>query len=135
MRYDTTQNPLYKQWAADKVGVTDFGPCATLAFFSDDLELQAVVVYSQVGEKNCEINIASQSAKWCSKLVLKISFAVPFIQYGLNRLTATIRESNTKSIALVERLGFRRVGELEQFYESGESAILYGLTKTQCRWI
>jgi RimJ/RimL family protein N-acetyltransferase len=135
MRYDTTQNPLYKQWAAKVIGVKEFGPCATLAFFTDDLELQAVVVYSHVDEKNCEINIASHSPKWCSKLVLKIGFAIPFIQYGLNRMTATIRESNTKSIALVERLGFRRVGELEEFYESGESAILYGLTKTQCRWL
>ena len=135
MRYDTTQNPLYRQWAAERTGVEDFGPCATIAFFNDDLELQAVVIYSHVFEKNCEISIASQSPKWCSKLVLKILFSIPFMQYGLNRLTATIRESNKKSISLVERLGFRRVGELEEFYESGESAILFGLTKKQCKWI
>ena len=135
MRYDTTQNPLYKQWAADIIGVKEFGPSATIAFFSDDLELQAVVVYNRLSDKNCELNLATVSPKCFIKITLKIAFSIPFQQYNLNRITTMVRSDNKKAVKLNERLGMKRIGELEQYYADGQTAYLYGMLKNECRWI
>ena len=135
MRYDTSQNPLYLEYASNLTGTKDFGENKTIAFASDENKIMAVVVYNALDEKNCGISIASSSPKWCSKLVLKIAFGFPFIQLGLNRVTGTIRDSNHKARKNAERLGFTQEGELKEYYENGESAIIYGLTKSECIWI
>ena len=129
---DTSQAPRYLDYVSELTGTKDFGPCKSIAFWGDGL--LAVVIYNAVDEKNCGISIASSSPKWCTRQVLRAIFSVPFIQYKLNRVTATIRASNIKSRSLVERLGFTLEGELKQYYEN-ESAIIYGLTKDGCKWL
>ena len=133
MDYDTSQDPRYLEYASELTGTKDFGPCKTIAFWGDGL--LAVVIYNAVDEKNCGISIASSSPKWASKSVLKAAFGFPFIQLGLNRVTGTIKASNKKAIRNAERLGFTLEGELKQYYENGESAMIYGLTKDNCRWL
>ena len=134
MRYDTSQAPQYLQYASELTGTRDFGENKTIAFF-DDKTLTAVVVYNALDEANCGISIASSTPKWCTKLVLKVAFGFPFLQLGLNRVTGTIRESNKRARRNAERLGFTLEGELKQYYTDGESAIIYGLTKNECKWI
>ena len=136
MRYDTSQNPLYEQFACELTDTESFGPCKTIAFISaDNTELRAVVVYHGLDHRSIGISIASNTPKWCSKLVLKIIHGFPFIQMGCNRITATVRESNTKSRSLVTRLGYKQEGELKQYYSNGDSAIIYGLLKSECEWL
>jgi RimJ/RimL family protein N-acetyltransferase len=132
LKTDTSQDPEYLEWASILTGTKDFGPCKTIAFYSDTLE--AVVVYNAFDEGNCGISIATSSPKWATKLSLRAIFGYPFIQLGLNRVTATINASNSKSISLCIRLGFRLEGELKQYYENGNSAMIYGLTKDNCGW-
>jgi len=133
MNYDTSQDPRYLEYVSELTGTKSFSNCKTIAFWGDGL--LAVVIYNALEEKNCGISIATSSPKWCTKLVLKAIFGFPFIQLKLARVTATIRESNAKSRSLVERLGFILEGELKQYYENGESAMIYGLTKDDCRWL
>lgn len=133
MKYDTSQDPEYLEFVSKLTGTKDFGECKTIAFYGD--ELQAVVVYNAQDESNISISIATSTAKWCTKLTLKVLFGYPFQQLELNRVTACIRESNSKSLSLVQRLGFILEGELKQYYDNGESAMIYGLTKDNCRWL
>lgn len=133
MLVDTSQAPEYLEFVSLLTGTKDFGPCKTIAIH--DNTLLAVLVYNSMDEANIGISIASTSPKWCSKLSLRVIFGFPFIQLDLNRVTATIRESNHRSIDTVKRLGFTLEGELKQYYENGESAMIYGLTKDNCRWI
>ena len=133
MNYDTSQDPRYLDYVSELTGTKDFGNCKTIAVWDDGL--LAVVIYNAVEEKNCGISIATSSPKWASKAVLKVIFGFPYIQLKLNRITATIRETNSKSISLVRRLGFVLEGELNQYYDNGESAMIYGLTKDDCRWL
>jgi len=131
---ETDQNPAYLGYAQILTGTRDFGKCKTIGF-TDNGILLAVVVYNAHDESNIGISIATTTPKWCTKLVLKTIFRFPFIQLGLNRVTATINENNLKSRSLVERLGFILEGELKHYYQTGESAMIYGLLKDDCRWI
>lgn len=129
---DTSQAPHYLDFASRLTGTKDFGPCKTIAILNHGA--LAVVVYNAQDEMNIGISIATSSPKWCSKRVLKVIFGFPFIQLGLNRVTATINENNAKSISLVERLGFQKEGYLRQYYDNS-GAVIYGITKDECRWL
>ena len=131
MRVDVSQN--YLEYMSRLTGTKDFGNCKTIAFWDD--ELLAVVLYNCLDEANCQMSIASSSPKWATKVSLKVAFSFPFIQLGLGRVSATIRESNQKSISLAERLGFKQEGMLREYYLNGENALIYGLLKRECNWL
>lgn len=133
MYADTSQSPEFVDYVCRLTGTKAFGENKTIAFIDD--ELLAVVLYSGKDEQNIMMSIASSTPKWCTRKALKVMFGFPFIQLNLNRVTAYIRESNEPSISLVKRLGARLEGELGNYYESGESAMIYGITKNDCRWI
>jgi len=137
VKYDVSQDPEYLDIAADIIGVPHFNPdlTYTIGIFDDDCEFQGVLLYNNWEEKNVSMHIASVTPKWCTKSVLKVIFTYPFMELGVNRVTAAIREGNTKSRSLVERLGFKQEGELRHYYDTGESDIIYGMTKEECRWI
>ncbi len=129
---DLAQKPEYLEFAQRLTKTKSFGACQTIAFVSDGV--MAVVVYNAFDEQNCGISIATNSPKWCSRRVLQMIFSYPFSVLKLRRVTATIRQSNEKSRSLVERLGFDLEGELGEYYENGESAMIYGLKKRESRW-
>jgi hypothetical protein len=133
VKVDTSQNPYFLRFAQGLTGVEDFGHCRTIAFYERDV--LAVVVYNAVEDKNCGISIAANNPKWCTRTVLRCSFGYPFIQLGLNRVTGVIRASNERALSLNQRLGFKHEGEMREYYDNGESAMIYGLTKSECKWI
>ena len=53
-----------------------------------------------------------------------------FSQMKVRRVTARCRESNTKSAALIRRLGFRHEGR-QPFYYGDEAAIIFGKTDSE----
>lgn len=137
MKYDFSQDPEYLDIAADIIGIPGFDPerTYTIAIFDDDCEFQAVVLYNSYKEMNVEMHIASVSPKWATKGVLKVLFTYPFLELGVQHITAAVRENNHKARDMVGRIGFKQEGELRQFYDTGESDILYGMIKDECRWI
>ena len=58
---------------------------------------------------------------------------VGFAEMGLNRIEATIGPENTRSVNVVERLGFRKEGLLrERFFYGGRrrDELVYGLLRS-----
>lgn len=133
MIVDTSQDPMHLVFVSKLTGTQDFGPCKTIAFLSENSK--AVVVYNWKDESNIGMSIAATSPKWCNRKAIKIAFGFPFIQLGMNRVTSIIRETNEKSIKLVKGLGFRFEGEMRGYYENGDSALMFGLLKNECKWI
>lgn len=133
MNIDTSQDPRFLEFATKITGTKDFGDCKTIAVI--DEEILAVIVYNTFDEANCGLSIATSSPKWCSRRIIRICLGYPFLQLNLNRITCLIRESNTPSISLCSRLGFRPVGELKEYFHNGESALIFGLTRHECIWL
>lgn len=133
----TEQNPAFSLYAAKALDVDGFGPHATIAV-SDGQRIIAVVVYSKYDQYQCEVAIVTVSPTWASRRIMNILFGYPFIQLGCSRITTIIRADNLKSISLAERLGFvRETAEtgLRQYCRDGTNAHIYGLLKSECRWI
>ena len=56
----------------------------------------------------------------------------PFNQLGLDMMVAWVRDSNSKSLWLCKKLGFKEEGHVDQFFRSGEGCTILRLTKEDC---
>jgi len=137
VKFDVSQDPEYLDIAADIIGVPTFDAdmTYTIGVFDAACEFQAVILFNNWEEKNVSIHIASVSPKWATREVLKVAFTYAFLELGVQRVTGTVRENNTKARALNLRLGFKQEGVMRQFYDTGESDIIFGMTKDECKWI
>lgn len=127
------QSPYIVKWAAKILQVDGFGPCKTIAIADKDLE--AVWVYSKYDGNQCEVAVASVSPKWCTRRNLKVLFSFPFRQMECHRITGIIRKDNQRAISLVERLGAIKEGELREYCLDKTNAVIFGMLKSECRWI
>lgn len=66
-----------------------------------------------------------------SKGLIREVFNYIFVKAGCARCTCLIRKSNTRSIRLAEKLGFKKEGVLRKYY-GDEDAFVYGLLKEEC---
>lgn len=122
-------------WASKILNVA-FDPkqCAWVANVSDSGELLAVVIYTRFSPWNCEMSVASASPKWASRGFIRAAFHYPFKQCGMNRVTAAVEPDNTKSIDMLERLGFVREATLAEWF-GDKDAYVYRMTRKECKWL
>jgi RimJ/RimL family protein N-acetyltransferase len=72
---------------------------------------------------------------WLTRANLREWFSYPFLQLGCNRVTSLVAKSNRKSRELVERLGGVREGRIRGARGPGKASIIYGMLKSECKWI
>lgn len=131
------QDPAFPAYVAKVLKVDGFGKHKTLAV-SDGKEIVMIAVYHRYDGYQCEVALVARKPTWASRRILSMICGYPFIQLGCNRVTTVIRTDNHKSISLVERLGFKRETTeegLRQFCQDGSNAHIYGMLKSECRWI
>ncbi len=85
--------------------------------------------------RNCEVAIAADSPRWCSRRILRMAFSIPFEGLGCRRVTARINVHNDKSRRLCEGLGFQLEGLLRKADIDGTDMLIYGLLKEECRFL
>lgn len=129
------QDLFILEWASDILGVK-FDPkqCAWIAKVSQDFDIIAVVVYTRFSPWNCEMSIASKNPKWASKGFLKFAFSYPFEQLKLTRVTAAVEPDNSKSIDMLERLGFIQEATLSEWF-GDKDALIYRMKRSECKWL
>jgi RimJ/RimL family protein N-acetyltransferase len=92
--------------------------------------LVAGVVYCNFSKTGCNMHVASVSPYWFTKEFAKVIFAVPFNQWGYERVTALVYEDNPRSWKFIERIGF----VLEGVMRGLQPVRVYGLLKSESRW-
>lgn len=94
-----------------------------------------VVLAPRGGGFDAELSIAIEPECRISPGHLKTLFRVVFDVFGLKRVTCHIAKGNKPAIRFVERLGFRREGNLRRGYDGHQRALVYGMTADECRWL
>ena len=94
----------------------------------------AGVVYNGFREGDCNMHIATDDPRWCSRRVLSVLFQYPFIQLGQRRVTAICARRNKRARKFVERVGFKVEGKIRHAFRK-DHAIVYGMLINECRWI
>lgn len=123
-------------WALEKIGLAAFRPDARAIGMEKDGELVAVVVFDNFSDVDCHMHIASDGTRrWMNRELLVRTFAYPFIQLGLARVTGMVEEGNDAALRFDEHLGFQREGYHPQAGSDGRAMISLGLLRESCRFV
>lgn len=122
-------------WALERIGIESFRRDAYSLGLEREGELVAVVVYDGFSRCDCNMHLASDgSGKWMNKAILAASFAYPFIQLRLNRVTGLVPAKNQEALKLNEHLGFEREGLCLKALPDDDMVVM-GLLRENCRWV
>ncbi len=147
---DLDQKQEYFDWLTDQLKMprirreplsvkhSNGRPEKVIANLDEHGGILCVVMYSGFSDANCELTIASSSAKWCTRQFLKKALSYPLIHLGLQRVTFVVQSDNEKSLSLCDRLGAKREGILRSWFKDDGKpfdAIVFGLLATECKWI
>ena len=121
-------------WAQERVGVTFRRDAYTLGLERNG-SLVAVVVFDNFSDADCNMHVASDGTRsWMSKNLLLATFAYPFTQLGLRRVTAMVPAKNAQALAFDEHIGFVREGYHPHALPDDDLVSL-GLLRENCRFI
>lgn len=122
-------------WALKVIGLDMFRPDAKAIGLKRDGEIVAVTVYDGFSQCDCNMHIASDGSKqWLSRAFLTASFAYPFIQLGLRRVTGLVPSRNSDALRFDTNLGFEFEGLCRDALPDDDIIIL-GMRKAHCRFI
>jgi len=127
------QDEVVAAWASSRLGTAIVRPYVAIGV-GDGSGLHAAMVFNDFTGANIEITVASDPNGWTRQAVRE-AFAYPFRQAGCRRLTMRTRADHAVMLDIADRLGFRREGVLREFYDDGCDAIVFGLLRSECRWI
>jgi len=137
VKYDFITSPEYLEIAREILGEFHYraDTVGTIAIFDDNTEFQAVVLWTGYCPTDIEVHVASVSPKWATPKTIRLLCTYPFTELGVRRVSAQVDPDNTRSISLIERMGFKLEGEKRNYNEDGTSKMQYGMTKHECRWL
>ncbi len=121
-------------WVGEQLE-SEFDPTAKAIGVAREGKLICGVVYHNYRPpKNIEMSIASINPRWATKQNLQTFFNYPFLQLGCSRVTVITDAGNVKVQKFLERLGFQREGLLRDA-NPDDDAVIYGILKSECKWI
>lgn len=132
---------VYKQdehvlpWVAKRIDAPFFAPDAVSIGFTEDGKLVSAVVFEHFTGNNVFMHVAVDDPSKVSRHDLKVAFAYPFLALGCQRVSGLVRVDNEKAKEFDERLGFREEGVMRSMAADGTDMIMYGMLKSECRWI
>lgn len=108
-------------------------PAKSISAWKDG-RLLGAVVYDGFTPYDCNIHLAVDDRRCVTRQVLRAVFEYPFVQLKLDRVTALIAAENEASVDFCERINFSFEG-FKRCALAGEDELIYGMLKTECRWI
>lgn len=105
-----------------------------IGFASPDGALKAGLVFHNFRTIDVEVSLAANGV-WPVKQLLVFAADLAFNRWGCVRITALISQKNKRARKFAKHVGFKEEGTLEAGYDGKVNAIIYGMTKRNCRWL
>lgn len=123
------------QWVGDRLGTVIVPPYTALGVVDGTGTLRGGAVFGDFTGSNIEVTVYGPGAM--QRGVVRAVLHYAFVQLGCLRITARTRRDNRPMRDLLPRLGFRWEGLARRFYgpSRAEDACLYGMLRSDCRWI
>ena len=122
-------------WVGSRVEEDQFGQCSSIGL-EENGELIAGVVYNMYTGISVSMHVAAvPTRRWLDRSFLYICFITPFKYMSCNRVTGLVRSDNALCIRFVEKLGFKKEGEMRQACDDGSNMMIYGMLKNECRYL
>lgn len=140
MQIITLQDARLLAWAAQKLKATYSPATCKWVGALDAGGVVWVAVYSHFSERNCAISLATNGSKrWASRATFRTILRIPFVEWGLARVTFVVDERNEASLRMMRKdgrfcVGAREEGRMRAMFD-GADGIVFGLLKEECKWI
>lgn len=125
------------QFVAARTGEDCYRDYTAIGLESDGALVAGVVFTLYTGHDGAVMmHVASDgSRQWMTPAYLAACFKYPFLVLRCRRVTGLVRADNAAAQRFDEHLGFRREGLIRQGCNDGVDLILYGMLKSECRFL
>lgn len=120
-------------FVAERIGCSPKMDNFTAVGLADDDKLIAGVVYSDFNGRQITAGIAVDG-KRINREFLWFMFHYPFVQLGVERVTACVEQTNVVSQQFVARLGFELECTMERAGRTGD-LLVYRMFREDCRYV
>ncbi len=135
--------PAVASWVADRIsGVDDacaFGPLTAIGVGVNGKPIAGFVFSDLRTSKHgndVRVTVAAErGTRWARPQILTYLFDYAFNQLACARATFIIREGNERAERVAKKLGFRKEGVIRRGWDGKTNALIYGLLKTECRYL
>lgn len=126
---------LVAQWLFGKIERPIVPPYYAMAVVDTDnvTEICGALVWGEFTGPNVELAYA-YIPNCMTRAVLRAGFEYAFDQMKVDRITMRLPERSAHN-RIVKRLGWKEEGRLRKFYGGFGSAIIYGMTREDCRFL
>ena len=115
---------------------TNLAPARCIAFRRRaDREIIYGGAFNEYRGRDIQYHAACDDPAVLTRSRIRLLFAYPFTQLGVERISCVVAASNRRSRKVVEGLGWRQEGVIRRFFADDEDGVLYGILKTECKWI
>ncbi|AQG98657.1 hypothetical protein A9R05_07270 [Burkholderia sp. KK1] len=123
------------RFVAQQVGAETFREYAAIGLEQNGA-LVAGVVFDNKSGANIHMHVASNGTHhWMTPASMAACFRYAFVHEKCNRITGLVRADNANAQRFDEHLGFKREGQLRAACTDGTDLIIYGMLKSECRYI
>lgn len=118
---------------AGKMGQTFAPPYTAIGILDDSGQLKGGMLFNGHAEGDIEVTCFAPGR--LQRGPIRAGCAYVFETLGCNRMSARTRASSLAVHGVLQKIGFKKEGILRSYYQDGEAAILFGMTKGDCKWI
>jgi hypothetical protein len=111
------------------------GQYQAMMVVDDNSDFVAGVVFTNFRSTDVEVSCASESPAAWRPHVCRAIFKYVFDQLGCVRCTSVTVKGNKKARSFLESLGFQLEGNVRLGYDGRRDALIYGLLRSECRFL
>lgn len=124
------------EYVSEKTGmVLQPGMYSAFMVVDDDKNFVAGVTITNFRKTDCEVSCASDAPLAFRPHVCRAIFKYIFEQLGCVRCTSITVKGNRKARSFLEGLGFQLEGNVRLGYDGRRDALIYGLLRSECRFL
>jgi hypothetical protein len=124
-------------YIADRIGITPDALVGSMPYHVMGAhvggKLKGAVLYINFRGPSIEISCAGEPG-WLTRANIRAIFSYPFEHLKCRRVTAIVASKNKRAIKMNEGVGFIWEGLCRHGFED-DHAVIYGMTRDECRWI
>jgi hypothetical protein len=126
--------PEHYGWLEERASCLVSSSFRAIEAVDDEGRIHGMVGYDCWTPNSVALSIALEHPAALRALLIP-GFKYPFVQEGRGIALATVVATNSRSVRLMGRLGFREVHRLRDGWEPGVDLIVYEMRKERCRWL
>lgn len=130
----TAAHPSDYDWIAQRAALVVGPQFRAIKAVDGSGRIHGMVGYDSWTQNAVSMHVAVDTPTALRSLIPP-AFRIPFLEFGLGVALATVLSTNTRSLALVRKLGFHEAVRLQEAWAKDVDMIIFHMRREDCRWL